>query len=306
MTETIDDLAVEAAAAPVVDAPAPQAIKVVGKSRGPREPIRSFEGSAKPHEPFWRFVNAAESESKQVELEFYGVISEYSWFEDDITPKLFKEQLYAVGNGAPVLLKIDSPGGDVFAASVIRSTLMDYPGRITARVEGIAASAAVMVTMGAEMVQVMDSAYMMIHDPYVALLFAILFPEDLVKLSKALMSIKDGMLDVYAKRTGLVEDELAQMMADETWMSARQAVNFGFANEVISGGTKQQAKIDNLAFVNSLRNYAHVPPAIMRAYTSLSTHRAAAEHSGNEQELQALRERVQTILRVQPTLKENQ
>ena len=278
----------------VVDA---KVTPVEGQSKAsPRkfhEPIRSFEGNAKPHQAFWRFVNAADSESGQVELELYGILSEFSWFGDEITPKMFKDQLYKVGNGAPILLKIDSPGGDVFAAAAMRSMLMDYPGEVTARVDGIAASAAVMVTMGAARVQIMDHAYMMIHDPA----FGVMGYLDigfLELLLEALNSIKEGILAVYSKRTGISEEELSQLMADELWMSARQAQARGFADEIVTGGVNT-AKTNNGAFVNCFRNYAHVPPAIMRAYSSIAP-RAAAEVSGNEQDLQSLRERVQTIL----------
>jgi len=110
------------------------------KKQETRKPIRCFDGNAQPYEPFWRFVNEAESESGQAELELYGVLSEFSWFDDDITPKKFKDDLYKYGKGGPVLLKINSPGGDVIAASVMRTIMTESPGEITARVDGLAAS----------------------------------------------------------------------------------------------------------------------------------------------------------------------
>jgi len=262
-------------------------------------PIRCFDGNAQPHEPFWRFVDAAESESGQAELELDGVISEYSWFEDDITPKMFKDELYAIGQGGPVLLKVNSPGGDVIAASVMRSILSEYPGEITARVIGMAASAAVAVTTAAKTVQILDTAYMMIHDPAVVVFLAMLDIETLGKLRDDLKNIKDGLVPTYAARTGLSEDKISRMMADETWMSARQAVEYGFADQVIEGG---QAAIQNkVAFVNCLRNYAHVPPALLQADppenippAADSSQPAAADET--EREAQTLRERVRQIL----------
>lgn len=259
-------------------------------------PVRSFEGKAKPHEPFWRFVNKADSESGQAELELYGVISEYAWFDDDITPRMFKEQLYQAGNGGPILMRVDSPGGDPFAASVIRSILMDYPGEVTAKIEGMAASAAVTVVLGADKVQILDSAYMMIHDPYFAVMFAILTVSDLERWARALTGLKEGMVDAYVGQTGLKAEEVSRMMADETWMSARQAVNYGFADEVVPGGdmaTEMSAR--NVAVMNCLNNYAHVPPAIKRAYSQLAPERNAAEP--DPEALDALRGRVQSILK---------
>src|SRR3990172_4839049 len=135
-------------------------------TKSSRQPIRCFDGNAKPYEPFWHFIDAAESESGETEMELYGVLSEYSWFEDAISPKKFKKDLHEHGKGGPVLVKIDSPGRDVFAASTMRTIMTEYPGDITVRVDGVAASAAMIVAISGKTVKIMDSAYMMIHDPY--------------------------------------------------------------------------------------------------------------------------------------------
>lgn len=224
------------------------------------KPIRCFDGNAQPHEPFWRTRNAAET-GGEPELEFYGVISEYSWFEDDITPKLFKDQLYNLGNGGPITVRIDSPGGDVVAASVIRSIMSDYPAPITVRIDGMAASAAVIVAMAGQKVRIMDTAYMMIHDPAVVVFMAMLDIETLSRLHDQLKAIKTGIADTYAQRTGMSPDRISKMMADETWMSAKEAVGFGFATEIIEGGQKP-ATMTNLAFVNALKTYVNVPQAL--------------------------------------------
>jgi ATP-dependent Clp protease, protease subunit len=255
-------------------------------------PIRCFDGSAEPHQPFWNFVNAAESDSGQTELELYGVLSEFSWFDDDITPAKFKTDLYNIGKGGPVLMKVNSPGGDVIAASVMRAILTDYPGEVTARVDGMAASAAVAVTTAAKRVQMLDSAYMMIHDPAVVVFWAALNIETLGKLHDQLVDIKSGIVSAYETRTGLSATKLAHMMTDETWMSATQAVNYGFADEVIPGGQK---KDQNIGFVNCLRNYAHVPQDILQLYQpAASSEPLTAEQ---QREAQTLRDRVEILLR---------
>lgn len=267
-----------------------------------RQPIRCFDGNAKPYESFWRFVDAAASDSGQAEMELYGVLSEYSWFEDEITPKKFKEDLYAIGKGGPLLLKIDSPGGDVIAASVMRSIMAEYPGEITARVDGLAASAAVVVTMAAKTVQMRDTAYMMIHDPFVAVFMACLDIETLGKLRDDLKAIKDGIVATYAQETGLGEEKVARMMADETWMSARQAVDYGFADMVLTGGNAPNSDhASNVAFVNILQSYAHVPPALMQALKPVVIPTAEPSSSiaadDTVREAQTLRDRVNQILK---------
>lgn len=243
-------------------------------------PIRCFDGNAKPYEPFWKFVDAASSESGQVEMEMYGLISEYSWVGDEITPAKFKSDLYGMGKGGPVLLKIDSPGGDVIAASVMRSIMMDYPGEITARVDGIAASAAVLLAISAKTVKMMDSAYMMVHDPSVIVFMAQLNIELLGELRDELKTIKDGLVPAYAARTGLSEDKIARMMTNETWMSARDAVDNGFADEIITGGQKKNT-VQNAAFVNVL-HYVNAPAELL--------HPANNQADDIQREAQSLRE----------------
>ena len=208
------------------------------------KPIRCFDGNAAPHEPFWRVRNAAET-GGDPELEFYGVISEYSWLGDEITPQKFKSDLYKLGNGGPITVRIDSPGGDVIAASVIRSIMTDYPGQITTRIDGLAASAAVIIAMAGQKVRIMDTAYMMIHDPAIVVFLAMLDIATLDQLHTQLKTIKTGIADTYANKTGLSAERISRMMADETWMSAREAVNYGFASEVIDGGQKEKPAQSN-------------------------------------------------------------
>ena len=257
----------------------------------PHNPIRCFEGNAKPYEPFWTWVDVQDGDP---ELNLYGVISEYSWFEDDITPKIFKDQLYQNGKGGPITLKINSPGGDVIAASVMRSIMSDYPGDITVQIDGVAASAAVIVAIAGKTVRIMDSAYMMIHDPGVVVFIAYLDIDTLGKLRDDLKSIKDGIVPAYAAKTNLSEDRIARMMSRETWMSAREAVEFGFADEIITGGQKPnpESRISNIAFVNALQSYQNVPPALM-SFTSEET--PAPVDVERESRIARLREKVTQI-----------
>lgn len=221
------------------------------------KPIRCFEGSAKAYEPFWTVRNAAET-GGEPEIELYGVISEYSWYGDEVTPGKFKDDLYKVGGGGPVTIRINSGGGDVIAASVMRSILLDYPGQKTMRVDGICASAATIVALAGDKIRMLDTSYMMIHDPGYVVFMAWLDIETLAGLLKTLEAIKVGILDAYAHRTGLSADRLSRMMRDETWMAGSEAVKLGFADEVISAGS-QVASADN----KLLQNYVHVPAQLL-------------------------------------------
>ena len=96
-------------------------------------------------------------------LELYGTIAEESWFDDDVTPQMFRDELFA-GSG-PVTVWLNSPGGDCVAASQIYSMLMDYKGDVTIKIDGIAASAASVIAMAGTKVLMAPTALMMIHNP---------------------------------------------------------------------------------------------------------------------------------------------
>lgn len=262
-------------------------------------PLRCFHGNAQPYQPFWCFTATPDG----AEMELNGVISEYSWMGDEITPKKFKEDLYNYGQGNPITIKLNSPGGDVTAASVMRSIISDYPGDVTVKITGMAASAAVMVALSGSTVQMMDSAMMMIHDPMVGVLGYINI-ELATQIKNELQSVKDSIIPAYAERTGLTESQIAAMMSRETWMSAREAVDYGFADEIITGGQLDRANDwkKNAVFVNCIANYQFPPVALLQADEDViepTPEESNAFHlSDNDQrEAQELRERITKILK---------
>jgi ATP-dependent Clp protease, protease subunit len=220
-----------------------------------REPLRVIEGTAKPHEPFWVIRDSASSQSGETEIEFNGVISEYSWWGDEVTPAMFKADLNDIGKGGPVTVLVNSPGGEVVAASIIRTILQEYPGKVTADIVGIAASAATIVVTGADHIRMRESAYFMIHDPS-GLAYGNI--DEIKSLLESLKTIKNTIIDTYETKTGMDRAKLAKLMHDETWMTAREAKDYGFIDEVVTGSIKKSAAL-NAGFVNCLRNYANVP-----------------------------------------------
>lgn len=239
--------------------------------------MRVIEGNLQPGEAFWNIRNAAESESGETEVEFFGPISEYSWWGDEVTPKTFKDALWAAGNGGPVRVKVNSPGGEVFAASAIRSILQDYPGRVTADIIGLAASAATVVVTGADRVVMRDTAMFMIHDPATVAWGTI---EEFEQVLAVLKSVKEATLNAYAGKTGKERKELAKLMRDETWMTAQQALEMGFVDEVISSVAKAGQPSNKLraGFLNCLSGYANVPEGV----TALLEEEAEAAPAADE------------------------
>lgn len=230
-----------------------------------REPMRCFEGEAKPHEPFWRFRDAVEQEGDEPEMELYGYISEYSWFDDDVTPKMFRDDLNRYGAGGPITIRMNSYGGDVIAASLISTMIRDYPGHVTVQIDGIAASAATVVAVAGDTVRIQDTAYFMIHDPMVVFMMAALNITDLEQLSQSLKAVKEGILNAYENKSGLSRSRLDRLMADETWMDARRAYDLGFVDEIITKNGVESVQLpEGAAVVNALKKFVNVPEALTR------------------------------------------
>lgn len=186
-------------------------------------------------------------------LELYGTIAEESWFDDDITPAQFKEELFA-GSG-PVIVWINSPGGDCIAASQIYTMLMDYRGDVTVKIDGIAASAASVIAMAGTEVLMSPTAMMMIHNPAT---IAIGDHEDMQKAIEMLEEVKESIINAYEIKTGLSRTKLSHLMDAETWMNANKAVELGFADGVL-----EDEKIVDLVFPAYAFSGKHVQVALM-------------------------------------------
>lgn len=157
-----------------------------------------------------------------------GTIADESWYDDDVTPQLFKNDLYN-GSG-DVTVWLNSPGGDCVAAAQIYNMLKEYPGNITIKIDGIAASAASLIAMAGDEVLMSPVSMMMIHNPMTA---AIGNADDMQKAAAMLDEVKDSIINAYELKTGLSRAKLAHLMDDETWMNAVKAVELGFADGIL-------------------------------------------------------------------------
>lgn len=182
---------------------------------------------------FWNWLTPQEtspnSDGGERVLRINGVIAEESWLDDEITPAVFASELNA-GSG-PVTIWLNSPGGDVVAAARIYNMLLDYPGKVTVNIDGIAASAASVIAMAASTVAMSPVSMLMIHNP------ATLAMGDKTELSRALdmlESVKDSIINAYQLKTGLSRAKLSKLMDMETWMDATAAIDLGFANEFLT------------------------------------------------------------------------
>lgn len=193
---------------------------------------------------FWNWKNrAAENPSEERVLELYGTIAEDSWFDDDITPEMFRKELFS-GKG-PITVWINSPGGDCIAASQIYTMLMDYKSDVTVKIDGIAASAASVIAMAGTKVLMAPTALLMIHNP------ATIAFGDHVDMSKAiemLTEVKESIINAYEIKTGLSHAQLSHMMDETTWMNAKKAMELGFADGILSDEKCIAVNVEGYAF----------------------------------------------------------
>ena len=179
---------------------------------------------------FWKWKNLAQTETTPAEriLHLNGTIAEESWFDDDVTPQLFKDELMA-GSG-DITVWINSPGGDCVAAAQIYNMLMDYKGNVTVKIDGIAASAASVIAMAGTKVMMSPVSMMMIHNP---MTIAMGDKGEMEKAIEMLEGVKDSIINAYEIKTGLSRARLSHLMDAETWMDAHKAVELGFADEIL-------------------------------------------------------------------------
>ena len=176
----------------------------------------------------WKKVKNQETGAEERILELSGTIAEDSWFDDDVTPQLFKDELNA-GSG-DITVWINSPGGDCVAAAQIYNMLAGYKGKVTVKIDGIAASAASVIAMAGDTVLVSPVSMLMIHNP------ATIAWGDHAEMQKAidmLSEVKESIINAYVLKTGLSRPKLSHLMDAETWMDANKAVELGFADEIM-------------------------------------------------------------------------
>ena len=190
---------------------------------------------------FWnwktRTVTNQETQEQVQERTLFlnGTIAEESWFDDDVTPQLFKDELMA-GSG-DITVWINSPGGDCVAAAQIYNMLMDYKGNVTVKIDGIAASAASVIVMAGTKVLVSPVSMLMIHNPMTA---AFGNSDEMQRAIEMLGSVKDSIINAYEIKTGLSRAKLSHLMDAETWMDANKAVELGFADEIMHRNSESE------------------------------------------------------------------
>lgn len=219
---------------------------------------------------FWSF-RAAADDNAAPELILYGDIASETWWGDEVTPRQFTEELSALGTVPEIVVRINSGGGDVFAANAIYTRLKDNPAKITVKIDGWAASAATIVAMAGDVIEIPANGVFMVHDPSMGLL-GYFNEADLVKLTDEIKVIKQSIVNGYALKTGKPADEIAAIMSAESWYDGKQAVDAGFCDKLMFEDAKNSVENTAKVVVNSvsmdLTRYEKMPVSLLNRLTA--------------------------------------
>ena len=204
-----------------------------------------------------------------------GMIAEESWFDDDVTPELFREELNA-GTGN-ITVWINSPGGDCVAAAQIYNMLMDYKGEVTVKIDGLAASAASVIAMAGTKVLMSPVSMLMIHNPA-----TIAFGDkgEMQKAIHMLAEVKESIMNAYEIKTGLNRQKISSMMDAETWMNAHKAVELGFADGILE---REEDDVEDIGApdVSALYSRAAVTNSLMdKIIAKCRIHKGKSDDTG--------------------------
>lgn len=188
----------------------------------------------------WYKIQAKSEKPRSADISIHDEIGLWG-----ISASQFMRDLRGMGELDEINLSIHSPGGDVLDGWAIYNAIKNNKARVTARVEGLAASMASVILMAADTVEIPENAYIMIHNPWG---FAVGDAEEMRDTADLLDKLGNGLVNAYSERTGNDEDEIRKMMSAETWMDGKEAVERGFADKLLDGVALSARAFDSRKF----------------------------------------------------------
>jgi len=218
---------------------------------------------------FWSFRAAADDQPP--ELILYGDISSTTWWGDEVTPRQFSDELIALGNVPVIVVRINSGGGDVFAANAIYTRLKDNPAKIIVKIDGWAASAATIVAMAGDVIEIPGNGVFMVHKAKMGLL-GYYGDDDFTKMIEEITVINNSIVNGYALKTGKSPEEITAIMAAETWYDGKQAVEAGFCDKLMFEEVETTVENASKVVVNSialdLSRFPDMPVSLLNRCTA--------------------------------------
>lgn len=208
----------------------------------------------------WNFTEPVDGIA---EVTIYGNISDKLDLESgDINPERFSDDLNwlsGVEEIKTLIIRINSAGGDVFAATAIYSRLKEFKAKKIVKIDGWAASAATIIAMAGDEIEIAPNGSLMIHDPLFGL-EGYFNSKDLTKYIEQLETIKKSIINAYKAKTGKSEEELAQLMEAETWYTGQEAVDAGFCDRLmfeeanVAASANGEIKVNGIPMVSNFKN----------------------------------------------------
>ncbi len=177
-------------------------------------------------EKFYEFKNYLDNKAV---IYIYGEITSYKWSEEDVTAPDFVKQLAKYSDADEIEVRINSIGGNVFQSVTIMNLLKECKSKIHVVIDGIAASGASIIAMAGDTITMNDGSLMMIHEASVGVYGQ---RGDFEKMIDTLDKINSNMIDIYKAKTGIEEDVLRNMLKEETYLTASEALELGFCDKI--------------------------------------------------------------------------
>ena len=182
---------------------------------------------------FWKWTKNETTGERELRIE--GIIDDSeSWIDELLgnevtTPKKFKNDLNSdVGD---IIVRINSPGGNCYAAADIYSMLKEYKGKVTVKIDSYAASAATVIAMAGDMIEMSPLAMMCIHNPWLPSISG--EAKDFIDAANYLVKLKNNIINAYEAKTKLPREKISELMDNEEYMNAKQALELGFADKIM-------------------------------------------------------------------------
>lgn len=265
--------------------------------------ICAFEPDADAVER-WNAGIMAANQSSENTISILDIIGEDFWTGGGVTSKRVSAALRAIGD-QEVFVDLNSPGGDFFEGVAIYNALRAHPKKVTVRVLGLAASAASVIAMAGDEIQIGKAGFLMVHNAWV---IAIGNRHDLAEAARTMEPFDDAMATVYAERAGVKKTKAAEWMDNETWFNGEQAVAEGLADDFLPADqvAEDKTKADAGRSVNALRKVdAHlaksgIPRSERRTLLNEvkgGTHDAAASVTQDADDLKAAIQQLRSTLK---------
>lgn len=200
---------------------------------------------------YW-LVQASKDNPGVGEILIYGDIVGAKLHDSDVTAADFQRQLASLGDIKKLDIYINSAGGNVFEGQAIYSILRRHPAVKNVYIDGLAASIASVIAMAGDTVSMPKNAMMMVHHPFASVIGN---ASDMRKMAEDLDKVSQTIISAYMAKVSISEEELKKLLDAETWMTADEALSYGFADEVTEALSQIAARADE----QILANYKHMP-----------------------------------------------